>query len=854
MNIKRWKYLSYSLVGIVTVLAMILSGFFVNIEKGTNENTVVTITVGNPADAFTGNGSADVTATTATAVQTAINNLPAAGGTVRLISPAFTFTDSPNTVTFPENNIIIEGNGASITNNASTPLFNVGSRTGIVFRNITTDATITNYNTAQLINVKLGATYYSFRPADGTSITGNVVGNISGGTVSGSTVTATGLSSGLDVVTSTGGLLATKALSGATFPVSPKTGDTFLHIVTGRKVLYQYDGSNWMPIIGYGAMTLYVDPVLGTDDLVHGTAAGANALKTIDYTWVYIIPEVVKSTGTTIIPDGNVDIYLAAGTYSERLCLNGKRLDANGWINFHGTLTAVTTGTATGGAAGSTTTPNRVQGSFTANAFTNYLVKFNGNVTAALAGIYRIVGKTTTTNFYPINGTLPGVPANGDTFTIYDWGTVLSSPNSYSGYTMDAQWNVKFSDVKFTNAVAAPFLFAMWSYGYAIFERCNFTATTTVGVWISNTSMFYSWDTIIQYTGTGRALHLDNMSTAELDGLRIVGSDGSGSLGIEFGYGGTLSAFRGCEIEGFAWGIGLDRSSVSTTAPTIYSFIHGCTTAGIKEIYNSNYNKTSETVFGLNLDGTADANTVNYTVDGSSSYDGHNGLDLTLARCTSASVNLPVVPNCTALYYMDSESYDVGSNMVVGNLYGASGAYRQSDADSDATHLQDDDAAFNNYTMGNASFYHYIKWSSAADGVANAGEGWGTYTNSATLEVKKATGANLAGNYYYWIRASYYVAPYTGYYDIKALAAISGVEADKGYYGYIVVNGTATFFDYKQSSTASYRMFLTGSTVLHLTAGDKVFIAANAEGTTNLTWYVTATDGSFLSIKCISID
>ncbi len=66
-------------------------------------------------------------------------------------------------------------------------------------------------------------------------------------------------------------------------PTSPVTGQWFLHTPTGRKILYQYDGSAWQPIHSLGTVVIYVDKTDGTDDLNHGTGTDSNAFATVQY-------------------------------------------------------------------------------------------------------------------------------------------------------------------------------------------------------------------------------------------------------------------------------------------------------------------------------------------------------------------------------------------------------------------------------------------------------------------------------------------------------------------------------------------------------------------------------------------
>ena len=65
------------------------------------------------------------------------------------------------TVTFLANNTIIHANGVVFSNNASTPLFSDGGKTGCVFQDLTTDAGGITFNAAntELQNCILGSYY-----------------------------------------------------------------------------------------------------------------------------------------------------------------------------------------------------------------------------------------------------------------------------------------------------------------------------------------------------------------------------------------------------------------------------------------------------------------------------------------------------------------------------------------------------------------------------------------------------------------------------------------------------------------------------------------------------------------------
>lgn len=227
--------------------------------------------------------------------------------------------------------------------------------------------------------------------------------------------------------------------SGSTFPTSPLTGQLFLHTPTGRNILYEYDGSNWDPIISIGSMTLYVDGS-GTNDLLHGTGTGTSAFKTLQYA-INVIPATYG---------GSVTINVASGTFTEVPTINTKIPTGNYSILVYGTLTTSITGTASSGSQGASagTLPTvTVAGTpWGANAYQNKLVIFDGNVTAALKGIERIIDSNTN-NTLTLVGGIPAAPASGDTFTVYGWGTIISSSAAptFSGISNLYFYHIEFS-------------------------------------------------------------------------------------------------------------------------------------------------------------------------------------------------------------------------------------------------------------------------------------------------------------------------------------------------------------------------------------------------------------------------
>lgn len=177
-------------------------------------------------------------------------------------------------------------------------------------------------------------------------------------------------------------LLATKAASGATLPAAPYTNQIFLHTPTGRKILYQYDGTSWTPIYAYGLTTLYVSTT-GTDDQEHGTADGTDAFLTVTYA-LSQVPGLCA---------GSVVINVGAGTFSEDVVVRGKLCSVAGSLNINGTLTSLLSATMDSGVQGSTTANGSVTdaGAFTATVSTT--------VDATSAAGQKVLNVASTTGF-----------------------------------------------------------------------------------------------------------------------------------------------------------------------------------------------------------------------------------------------------------------------------------------------------------------------------------------------------------------------------------------------------------------------------------------------------------------------
>ena len=201
--------------------------------------------------------------------------------------------------------------------------------------------------------------------------------------------------------------------SGATVPVSPATGDMFLHTPTGRTVLMQYDGSNWQPIRSYGTMTMYVDGTDGTNAVDKGGAVDAGAFTTIQYT-IDMIP------GTY---GGNVTINVAAGTYAETVTIQGKNPTGPYTIEVFGTLT-------TAGLPADNCEATGVQGTGATQGTVVDTGVFTGHehkliTTSVNSTNYRLIDSVTA-DTATIVGTWPTAAPTSGTYQVYDFGTTVN--------------------------------------------------------------------------------------------------------------------------------------------------------------------------------------------------------------------------------------------------------------------------------------------------------------------------------------------------------------------------------------------------------------------------------------------
>jgi len=176
---------------------------------------------------------------------------------------------------------------------------------------------------------------------------------------------------------------------------------------------------------------------------------------------------------------------------------------------------------------------------------------------------------------------------------------------------------------------------------------------------------------------------------------------------------------------------------------------------------------------------------------------------------------------------MDSEVVDAGNNHLPSSAYWFQAV--QADADSDATHIEDDNGAFTTVTgQTNGLRYCRVVWASDSGYTTNTGEGYITAVDADTLTIVKANGADFGASYYYWITKGEYTVPAAGYYLIIGTVQFTAgsVVADKRYQAGILVNGSALARQSNNCSVAGYPLSVTTTLIHSCAAGDLISLGA----------------------------
>jgi hypothetical protein len=356
--------------------------------------------------------------------------------------------------------------------------------------------------------------------------------------------------------------------NGATFPAGPYyAGQWFLHIPTGRNILYQYK-SSWTPIMSFGTMTVYVDKTDGLDNLEQGTGVDAAAFKTIQYA-VDCIPGLVS---------GNVTININAESYDETVTVNGKNFTGNYTITLQGTLTVHDNITMDGnGVQGATVNQASIhEHGMVLNHYQNQLLKFTSG---ANNGLYRIIDSNSndagTANIVLCGVALTAQPLTNDTATVYTWGTTINNIVLNS-----AQVGVVLLDLAFDTSVCLGAIALSSVNAY----RCSFTASGgVVAIYIGGIASVAFGDCFVSCSGTFGVQILQN-SYCALTGTKVLGSVGAG-IGVIAGVGGVFSNGGGNVIDTHLYGVYIATGIADFWAANVYNFIRNCSGAGAIGVY-----------------------------------------------------------------------------------------------------------------------------------------------------------------------------------------------------------------------------------------------------------------------------
>ena len=396
--------------------------------------------------------------------------------------------------------------------------------------------------------------------------------------------------------------------SGATVPASPTLWQFFLHTPAGRSVLLQWNGTTWLPLAAHGTYTIYVNPA-GTDDVNHGFGTGADAYATVMYAWGQIPPE----------REHTAVVFVGPGTYNEDLWLSGKGRAGSSTpelygVIFYGSYTTIASWVATGGTNGSAAGHTQINGAFAAGyrdggatELQGKLVKFTSG---ANNGLYRIIGQCTATRLWLEGDPLPAAPQNLDTYDVLDWDTILNTPSNTS--TVQDTCNVLFSGVSFRAAAVAG-LCALAVYRTGVWlAQCQVRAHGQAhGLWIGATGLAMasdcSFDDLLGACSQG-VIETEEGGAFEGKGCKMRHL----AIGFFHQIGSSCRLYGGSEISGGTYGLFAQTSMIdSSTGGGVKTYVHGHANAGVQAIVGGTVYVSGNHTYGVNLDGTANANAAN---------------------------------------------------------------------------------------------------------------------------------------------------------------------------------------------------------------------------------------------------
>jgi hypothetical protein len=402
-------------------------------------------------------------------------------------------------------------------------------------------------------------------------------------------------------------------ITGSTFPNNPDTGQLFLHVVTGRKILYQYDGTNWKPIRSYGAMTLYVDATDGTDDLNHGTGVDADAFDTLQYA-IDLLPPVLDGTVTIGVGSNITERVVAKQIYGGQVLIVG--------------AFSTTNKVATGGTAGTvnSATCASITGTFSAHQYEGQLVRFTSGTNN---GYYAVVGYTTITTMYLVGVVLPAAPANNDTYQVLDWSYTWSgsfsifsqlgtNPTTYSNYSTYAL--ILNDDSTSVQTAVLTALFAVLNIWW-----CKLTNTNGKCLYLvdsdDNSVVALNTCVVKPVSTTNLADAVAGIWRGQVDATctKFIAVDSTHPARFCTALCMGAIYLTGCELSGNDNGLYASQNSLIqvNSGSTTKTFIHGCSGCGVLADKRGCCDVLNMLQFGTFLDGNADANDTDSYADAS---------------------------------------------------------------------------------------------------------------------------------------------------------------------------------------------------------------------------------------------
>ena len=404
------------------------------------------------------------------------------------------------------------------------------------------------------------------------------------------------------------------------FPSNPYSGLTFVNQRTNRNYEYTYEGGLWIPKMSYGAATLYVDPVAGTNDQSHGIGIGALAYRTMNYALEQIPPRLTMPATVNF-----------TGTIAESLLLLPK---FGAHVVIQGSLGPPTHLVATGGTAGvAAGAMATVTGAFGVGAHNNKLIHFTSGLNNDYWGV---VSQTTAGTLYIVGILLPAGPANGDTYDIVDWADTIQGHidcrGNYQGALTpsgvefpSSPYVIKYCAI--TDSPATPRFEILWgSYGLINFKGCKITNPNNNVTWLvnaDNQSLLAFWSCYIENMGAAAAgvgiaswqgqIDWDNSKIKSLDGAQ----------GVVPATGGIITS-QGSEFQDGAniwWASQNGYGALFGGSAATY--IHGAAARGVNASQNSSCTPfAAGVIYGQFPNGAADPNVAGNTLADASSYIG----------------------------------------------------------------------------------------------------------------------------------------------------------------------------------------------------------------------------------------